>query len=143
MILETTHYNKDHKKTIDSMVGSSFSFMERLKMGGIGSKRMIINEVSPNMKSFLNSVSDINYGNIELRPYGILVAITKGLRNFTWIVPYYQFYMYNVNGISIHAQGRFVHFKDSKMFKENHSFFEKLKKLKIAYDIEHPHIDSI
>lgn len=143
MILDTTHYNKDHKKTIDEMVGSSFTFLQRIKMGGIGSKRMIIDEVSPNMKSYLNLVSDINYGNIELRPTGILLAITKGLRNYTWIIPYYQFYMYNVNGISIHAQGKFVHFKDSKTYRENYSFFEKLQKLKVSYDIEYPHIDSI
>ena len=43
---------------------------------------MIIDEVSNNFSSLLNKVSDLNYGNIELRPNGILVMINKGLENF-------------------------------------------------------------
>ena len=36
-------------------------------MGGVGSKRMMIDEVSPGFLKYMNTVSDINYGNIELR----------------------------------------------------------------------------
>ena len=50
------------------VIGSSFSLVQKLKMKGVGSKRMIIDEVSPNMQSMINKVSDINYANIELRP---------------------------------------------------------------------------
>ena len=74
---------------------------------------MIIDEVSPNMKFMLNTIADLNYGSIELRPNGILLRITQGLKNFTWIIPYYQLVIYKVNGSSIHAQGRFVHFRDN------------------------------
>ena len=66
MILNTTHLNKEHKSTIDDLVGSEFSLVQKLKLKGVGSKRMIIDDVSPNMKSMMNIVSDINYGNIEL-----------------------------------------------------------------------------
>ncbi|AXT60429.1 hypothetical protein D1816_08715 [Aquimarina sp. AD10] len=143
MILETTYTDKKTDKIINELVGKRFSFFQIVKMKGIGSKRMIIDQVSPNLNTYINSVSDLSYANIELRPGGILLAINKGLRNFTWVIPYYQFYMYKTNGISIHAQGKFVHFKKNQTHKENTSFFEKLHQLKVAYDLRFPHIDSI
>ena len=136
MVLNTTHYNKDHKQIIDDLVGASFSFMQRIKMNGIGSKRMIVDEVSPNMLSLMNAVSDLNYANIELRPKGILIMINKGLKNFTWIIPYYQLVIYKINGSSIHAQGKFVHFRNNKTFKENKKFFDKLLDEKVKYDMD-------
>lgn len=137
MILNTTHYNPDHKQIIADLVGDSFSLVQKLKMKGIGSKRMIIDEVSPNMQTMMNRVSDINYANIELRPKGILVMINQGLKNFTWIIPYYQLVIYKVNGSSLHAQGRFIHFRNSKTFKENKKFFDKLLDEKVKYDMQY------
>lgn len=137
MILNTTHYNKEHKSTIADLVGSEFSLVQKLKLKGVGSKRMIIDDVSPNMKSLMNIVSDINYGNIELRPQGVLIMINQGLINFTWVIPFYQLVIYKTNGSSIHAQGRFVHFRNNKTFKENKKFFDKLLDAKVKYDMEY------
>lgn len=134
MILDTTYHNKEHKQLLYNLVGRSFTLLESLKMKGIGSKRMIVGEVSPNMQSYLNTVSDINYANIELRKNGILIFINKGLQNFTWAIPYYQLVMYKTNGASIHAQGRYIHFKNNKTFKENKTFFRKMLDEKIKYD---------
>ncbi|RNC86485.1 MAG: hypothetical protein ED556_09370 [Winogradskyella sp.] len=136
MILNTTHHSSDHKQMINDLVGSPFSLVQKLKLNGVGSKRMIIDEVSPNMHGLMNSVADINYGNIELRPQGILVFINKGLQNFTWVIPYYQLVIYKTNGSSIHAQGRFVHFRNNKTFKENKKFFDKLLNEKVKYDMQ-------
>ncbi|WP_323787868.1 hypothetical protein [Psychroserpens sp.] len=134
MILDSTHPNKEHKQIINDLIGKSFSFIEAIKMGGVGSKRMIIEEASPNMKQYLNQVSDINYANIEMRTDGIVVYINKGLKNFTWIIPYYQLVIYKTNGTSIHAQGKYIHFKNNMTFKENKSFFNKLLNAKVNYD---------
>ena len=134
MILNTTHHNKDHKQIIEDLVGTSFSLVQKLKMKGVGSKRMIVDEVSPNMQSMMNSVADLNYANIELRPKGILIMVNKGLKNFTWIIPYYQLVLYKINGASIHAQGRFIHFRNNKTFQENKSFFKKLLDEKVKFD---------
>ncbi|MBR9845344.1 MAG: hypothetical protein GYB35_04145, partial [Algicola sp.] len=101
MILDTTHPNKEHKKIINDLIGKPFSFFESLRMGGVGSKRMIIEDASPNMQQYLNLVSDINYANIEMRSDGIIVYINKGLKNYTWIIPYYQLVIYKTNGASI------------------------------------------
>ncbi len=137
MLVETTYDNKENKELINDLVGKPFSLLQSIKMNGIGSKRMIVDDVSPNMNSLINAVSDINYANIELRPKGILILINKGLKNFTWVIPYYQLVIYKVNGSSIHAQGRFIHFKNNKTFKENKSFFDKLMDQKIKYDMQY------
>jgi len=134
MVLETTYSNKDHIEMINDIVGKPFGFMEMIKLKGIGSKRMIIENVSLNLKQYMNTVADINYANIELRPGGILLRINKGLRNFTWIIPYYQLVIYKTNGSSIHGQGRFINFKNNQLLKENKHFFKKMMSLKIQYD---------
>lgn len=134
MLYNTTHTNKETVRAIDQMVGKPYGFFESLKLKGTGSKRMIIDEVSPNLKSVINAVDDINYGNIELRPQGILIHITKGHKNFTWAIPYYQLVIYKINGSSIHAQGKFVHFRNNKTFKENKKFFDKLLDIKVKFD---------
>lgn len=137
MILDSTHTNKENKLLIRDLVGKSFSFFDSIKMNGIGSKRMVIDDVSPNLKSYMNLVSDVNYANIELRTGGIIVYINKGLKTFTWAIPYYHLVLYKINGASIHAQGRFIHFKNNKTFKENKSFFSKMLDEKIKYDSQY------
>ncbi|WP_299224377.1 hypothetical protein [uncultured Psychroserpens sp.] len=134
MVLDSTHPNKEHKQIINDLIGKPYSFFESFKMGGVGSKRMIIEEVSPNMQQYLNLVSDINYANIEMRSGGILIYINKGLKNFTWIIPYYQLVIYKTNGASIHSQGKFIHFRNNKTFKENKTFLNKLLDAKVQYD---------
>lgn len=137
MILNTTHHDPKHKELIADLVGASYSLVQKLKLKGIGSKRMIVDEVSPNMHSMINLVDDLNYANMELRPKGVLIMINKGLKNFTWVIPFYQLVIYKTNGSSIHAQGRYVHFRDNNTFKENKKFFDKLLDEKVKYDMQY------
>jgi len=134
MLFNTTFTNKKNKKLIKDIVGASFSVLQAIKMKGIGSKRMIIDKVSINLYYVLNKVEDISYGNIELRPKGILIHITKGLEKYTWAIPYYHLVIYKVNGASIHANGKFIHFRNNNTLKENKKFFNKLLSEKIKYD---------
>ena len=131
MLFNTTHTNNESKELINDCLGRPFSFFQSLKMGGIGSKRMIIDEVSNNLDKLVNKISDINYGNIELRPNGILVMINKGLENYTWVIPYRQLVIYKTYGLSIHAEGKFIRFENNKMFRENKNFFKKMIRLKV------------
>lgn len=142
MILDSTYFNKEHKQLINDLLGKPYSFFEALKFGGVGSKRMVIEDVSPNLKQYMSQVDDINYANIEMRSGGIIIYINKGLKNFTWVIPYYQLVIYKTNGASIHAQGRFIHFKNNRMFKDNKTFFDRLLNEKVAYDVQYnmPHI---
>lgn len=133
MILNTTYTNKDNDALINEMVGNAFSLWEKLKMKGTGSGRMIITDVSPRLERALLNGPDINYANIELRPKGILVRITRRLDNFTWIIPYYQLYTYLTNGLSIHGQGEFLHFRNDRFLKSNKDFIKKMLNLKVVF----------
>ena len=134
MVLDTTHYNKEHKQLLDEFVGKPYSILESIKRGGVGSKRMIIKELSPNLSFITNNVADINYADIELRRKGVLIRITKGLKNFTWAIPFYQLVFYKTDFTSIHAQGKYIHFKNTKTFKENARFFKNIMHEKIKFD---------
>tara|TARA_R110002050_G_C8951667_1_gene513438 strand:+ start:4713 stop:4958 length:246 start_codon:yes stop_codon:yes gene_type:complete len=74
MILDTTYSNKEHNELINDLVGRPYSLLQSFKMKGIGSKRMIIEDASPNFQPYLNIVSDVNYANLEMRPKGLLVS---------------------------------------------------------------------
>ena len=99
-------------------------------MGGVGSKRMIIEETSQNFHQYINKISDINYANIELRPEGIIVLLNKGLHNYNWIIPYRQLVIYKTDRLSIHAQGKYICFKNNILFKENKKFISKMINLR-------------
>ncbi len=135
MILNSTYTDKATTELTNDLVGKPFSLLKRFRLGGIGSKRMVIDKVSPNLRQYLNTIADINYANIELRPAGILIHINKGLQTFTWIIPYYQLVIYKTDGSSIHGQGRFINFKRNLLLNENNSFIKKMMDLKIRYDI--------
>ncbi|WP_336128676.1 hypothetical protein [Mesoflavibacter sp. CH_XMU1422-2] len=134
MLFNTSYTDKEITKQINNLLGKPFSFLQAIKLKGIGSKRMIIDEVSPNLHTVINLVNDINYGSIELRPKGILIHIGKGLQRFAWVIPYYKLVIYKTNGASIHADGKFIHFRKNKTFKENKQFFKKLLDQKINFD---------
>ncbi|MEO5788622.1 hypothetical protein [Gelidibacter sp.] len=135
MILDTTYTDKTHDALINDLVGKPFGFIQAFKMRGIGSKRMMIEEVSANMKPYLNTTAAISYANLELRPFGLLIRINKGLQNYTWVIPYYHLVIYKTNGSSIHAQGKFIKFKKNITFRENKAFFDKLLDQKLNYEV--------
>ena len=137
MIYNTTHINKEAEAIFNDLLGNAYSFFKAIKIGGIGSKRMIIDEVSPNFSRFMNTTSDINYGNIELRDKGILIHINKGLKNFSWPIPFYQLHTYKTEGFSFHAHGNYVRFKNNKLLKENKKFIDRIIHLKIENDKEY------
>ena len=136
LLFNTSYTDKKITKQINNLLGSPFSFLKAIKLNGIGSKRMIIDQVSPNLHTVINVVNDINYGSIELRPKGILIHIGKGLQRFAWAIPYYRLVIYKTNGVSIHANGKFIHFEANKNFKANKQFFKKIIDQKIDFDAQ-------
>jgi len=142
-MFNTTYKNRDAKATINDLIGKSYSLLESIKMKGVGSKRMMIDDVSIGFKKILNEVADINYGNIEIRKKGVLVHITKGHQNFSWAIPFYQMHIYKTNSFSIHAQGNFVRFKNNKLLRENKKFLDRLLDLKIENEQNYDFYNAI
>ena len=117
MVFDTTYKNKDYDQQSTSLVGKPFSFIEKIRQGGIGSGRLIINSKSPKLDLGKLKFEEIDYGNIELRPKGIVVHYTRGLERFSWVIPYYRLVIYNSQFFSIHANGNFIQFLKNKNYR--------------------------
>ena len=130
MIYNRTHFNEEEERKINTALGNSFSFVQILKLRGIGSSRFIVHSVSESLSHTINRISDINYCSIELRPNGILVNITQQLNIFSWLIPYYKLVIFNSDTFSIHADGSNIKIVKDKNYLNNRNFISKMIKLK-------------
>tara|TARA_B110000305_G_C19278939_1_gene558256 strand:+ start:204 stop:623 length:420 start_codon:yes stop_codon:yes gene_type:complete len=130
MIYNRTYFDMEDEKKINETLGSSFSFLQTLKLKGAGSSRFIVHSVSESLSHTINKISDINYCSIELRPYGISVNITQQLNLFSWIIPYYKLVIFNSDTLSIHADGSNIKIVKDKNYLNNKNFIIKMIKLK-------------
>jgi hypothetical protein len=130
MVFDTTYKNEDYDIESAALVGKPFGLLERIKQGGIGSGRFMIQEISAKLNLGKLKFSEIDYGNIELRPQGIIVHYTQKNERFAWVVPYYRLVIYSTEVFTIHADGNFIQFLKNKNFRENTRFVEKMMRLK-------------
>ena len=126
MVFDTTYKNEDYNQQSQLLVGKPFSFIERIKQGGIGSSRLIIASKSPKLDLGKLKFGETDCGNIELRPKGIIVHYTIKLERFSWIIPYYRLVIYNSQFFSIHANGNFIQFSKNKNYIANKKFIDKM-----------------
>ena len=124
MIFDTSYYDPEIKKIIDETLGKSYSFVDRLKMKGIGSTRMEILDCSSDIKELLPSGFSGNFASIELRPKGVIVHFKKFTEHFSWIIPFYSLSIIQSNSINIHSKGSFI--KLQLRTKNSSPFIQKL-----------------
>ena len=130
MILDTTYMPEDKVALINEKVGESYSLVQRIKMGGAGSHRMVIEEYSPNFRSILTRNNSTDYCSIELRPNGIIVHIHKRLNSYSWLVPYHLMSIYKSKTFSIHAAGDFLKLRLDKNYDVNKKLLERMLRYK-------------
>ena len=128
-----TYKNKETEKEINVEMGKPFGLIEKLKLGGIGSRRMIIENFSEDIKNLTLKVSGIQYANIELRPNGIIVHINQGIYTHAWTIPYFRFSVFNGDFFTIHGGGSHIQFNKEKSWKDNKEFLQKIVKLKSEF----------
>ena len=128
-----TYKNKETEKEINAEMGKPFGLIEKLKLGGIGSRRMIIENFSEDIKNLTLKVSGLQYANIELRPNGIIVHINQGIYTHAWTIPYFRLSVFNGDFFSIHGGGSHIQFNKEKSWKENKEFLQKIVKLKSEF----------
>lgn len=128
-----TYKNKETEKEINVEMGKPFGLIEKLKLGGIGSRRMIIENFSEDIKNLKLKVSGIQYANIELRPNGIIVHINQGIYTHAWTIPYFRLSVFNGDFFTIHGGGSHIKFNKEKSWKENKEFLQKIVKLKSEF----------
>ena len=82
--------------------------IKSIRLGGIGSKRLIVEDLGENFKKMIQQKNDLIYSNIELRKKGIIVYIVEGQKRFTWVIPFYKLVVYKSRSFSIHSDGNFI-----------------------------------
>ncbi|APQ18611.1 hypothetical protein [Maribacter hydrothermalis] len=130
MLFNTSYLHKEYTKESVRVVGEAFSFSEMLKLGVIGSGRLIIKELITKLRPKNLQLIAINYSNIELRPKGIVVHSSPGLDRYSWIIPYYRLVNYNTQTFSIHSNGNFIKFSRNRNYLDNKKFIDKMSDFK-------------
>ncbi len=133
MLFNTSYTNKEYTKESIHILGKAFSFFEKIKIGGIGSGRLVIEELSTKLQPKNRQTAAINYANIELRSKGIIIHFTNRLDRYSWIIPYYRLVIYSAKTFSIHSNGHFIKFKKNKNYLDNKKFLDKVVDLKIKF----------
>ena len=128
-----TYKNKETEKEINAEMGKPFGLIEKLRLGGIGSRRMIIENFSEDLKNLALKVSGIQYANIELRPNGVIIHINQGIYTHAWTIPYFRLSIFNGDFFTIHGGGSHIQFYKEKSWKENKEFLQKIVKLKSEF----------
>lgn len=131
MIADTTYFNKEIRDKINAKLGKPFSPFNVIKIGTIGSSRMIIEEASPAFDSLTKLNLDLTHASIGLRPNGILVILSKSYKNLAWAISYHHLTIYKTDVLSIHAEGQFLKLKLKK--KQNLKFISKILEYKQKY----------
>lgn len=98
MIINITYADKKTEREIASVIGPAFSFLDRIKMKGIGCAKLQIKESSPEVHQLISANRDTAYCNIELRQQGILVGFNSVMRIYAWCIPYHFLNIYYNSG---------------------------------------------
>lgn len=126
MLFNTSYTNKDYTKESIDIVGKTFSFFEKIKIGSIDSSSLLIEELSAKLQPKNMQLLAVNYANIELRPKGIIIHFTIKLDRYSWIIPYYRLVTYSTQTFSIYSNGHFIKFNKNKNYRDNKAFIDKI-----------------
>ena len=134
MIFNSTYTDKEKELEVEKLIGKKYGLISSIRLNGVGSKRLIVQETSQNLKKIVIQKSDLIYSNIEIRHGGVIVYIAEGLNRYSWVIPYYKLVIYKTPNYSIHSEGDFIRFSNDLNIKENLKFFKKLLKYKILHN---------
>lgn len=137
MLFNISHNDKKTTQKINDLVGKSFSFLENIKLKGIGSPRLIITKSSSKIEAILHKNNAIKYANIELRPQGIIIGFQSQLEVYALVIPFYKLVIFKPgNSITFHVDAHFVSIDCSKNYSKIASFLAKVDSLKMKQDYE-------
>ena len=132
-IYNISYKDKETDKLINEEMGNAYSMIKKLQLGGIGSRRLVIEHFSENINHLKLKVSGLQYANIEIRPKGIIIHINQGIYTYAWTIPFFRLSIYNGDFFTIHGNGNYIQFNKEKSWKENRNFLQKLIHLKSKY----------
>jgi len=98
VIINLPSPDKKTEQAIQKVAGPAFSFVQRIKMKGIGCSKLQIVEASPEIQKLITQNVDTAYCNLELREAGMVVGFNSTGRIYGWCIPYYQLNIYVNSG---------------------------------------------
>lgn len=123
MLFDTSYSDKRITRQINEAVGIAFSIKDRWKLRGIGSKRMVIGDISKEYRKYLNAAHYLSHANIELRPKGIIIHFRHKLQAYSWIMPYDDLDIKYDDSLRLASDEKFICFAQDL----DHTFIVKMK----------------
>lgn len=133
MIKNLSYNSKKNRTILFEIVGRPFSLIERIRLKGIGSGKLIIIDASKEIVELLRLDNNINYCNIEIRTNGIIIRFRSLLETFGLIIPYYKLVIYKgeSNIYSFYKDKYYIKFMADN--KKTSLFVKKIVGLKIKF----------
>lgn len=94
MILNVSYNDQKVREKIENEVGKPFTLRERIRLGGIGSPKLVITEASIEIQNLLILDNNRDVCNIEMRPKGIILGFRSRLDSYALVIPYYKLTLY-------------------------------------------------
>jgi len=132
MLINVSYNRPQIKKQIDDHAGNAFSLVDRVKMGGIGSGKLVINSTSQQIYNLLILDSYRNVCSIEMRPQGIILSFRSILETYALVIPYYKLKIYKGKSreYSVYMDDYFVKIVADQ--KRIHKFMRKILDYKLS-----------
>ncbi len=133
MIKNLSYNSKKNRTILSEIVGRPFSFIERIRLNGIGSGKLIIIDASEEIVELLRLDNNINYCNIELRTNGIIIRFRSLLETYGLIIPFYKLVIYKGESkiYSFYKDKYYIKFMADN--KKTSLFVKKIVGLKIKF----------
>tara|TARA_E500000178_G_C16955557_1_gene723492 strand:- start:1012 stop:1431 length:420 start_codon:yes stop_codon:yes gene_type:complete len=133
MLKNISYNNLSVIDEINKLVGKPYSFLEKIKRGGVGSKKLLITKADKVIESLLILDQNINNCNIEIRSSGIIIYFRSLLETYGLIIPYYKLVVFKVseNEYTFNVDSKFVKIKIKS--EKDHTFIRKIMEEKARY----------
>ena len=126
MLKNISYNNLNVIDEINKLVGKPYSFLEKIKRGGVGSKKLLITKADKVIENLLILDQNINNCNIEIRSSGIIIYFRSLLETYGLIIPYYKLVVFKVseNEYTFNVDSKFVKIKIKS--EKDHAYIRKI-----------------
>ena len=128
MLYNISYKNPKIEREINELVGKSYSLIENLKKGGIGSPKLFITRCSAAIYDLIHINNTVKFCNIELRPNGIIIGFQSRLDVYALVIPYYKLVVFKPgNSVTFHIDHHYISVDCSKNSTGVQKFINKLE----------------
>ena len=128
MLYNISYKDPKIEREINELVGKSYSLIENLKKGGIGSPKLFITRCSAAIYDLIHVNNTVKFCNIELRPNGIIIGFQSRLDVYALVIPYYKLVVFKPgNSVTFHIDHHYISVDCSKNSTGVQKFMNKLE----------------